>query len=55
MIYIDCAKNHAGDCYCMYNPNTGYVTEIRDITWLHGMYCGKPEATDEVTVYPQVA
>ena len=35
MIFIGYAKNHAGDCYCMYNPTTGYVTETKDITWLH--------------------
>ena len=31
------------------------MTETRDIMWLHGMYCGKPEARDEVIVYLQVA
>ena len=39
----------------MYNPNTRCVTEMRDITWLHCMYFGKPDARDEVVVYPQVA
>ena len=55
MIFIDYAKNHAGDHYCMYNPNPGHVTETRDITWLHHMYYGKPEARDKVVVYSQVA
>ena len=55
MIFIGYAKNHAGNCYHMYIPTTGYMTEIRDIMWLHCMYYGKPEASDEVVMYPQVA
>ena len=55
MIFIGYAKNHAGDYYHVYNPNIGYVTEMRDIMWLHHMYYGKPEARDEDIVYPQVA
>ena len=39
----------------MFNPNTGYVTEMRDIMWLHCMYFGKPEARDKVVIYLQVA
>ena len=39
----------------MYNPNTGYVTKARDITWLHHMYYDKTEARNEITVYPKVA
>ena len=42
MVFIGDAKNHAGDCYHMYNLNTGYMTETRDITWLHHMYYCKP-------------
>ena len=38
----------------MYNPNTRCMTEMRDITWLHHMYYGKPEARDKVIVYSQV-
>ena len=55
MIFIGYVKNHAGDCYHMYNPTTGYVTETRNIMWLHHMYYGKPKARDEVIVYLQVA
>ena len=39
----------------MYNPTTWYVTETRDITWLHCMYYSKPEASNEVVAYLQVA
>ena len=53
--FYQLSKNCTGDCYCMYNPNTRYVTEMRDIMWLHHMYNGKPEARDEVVVYLQVA
>ena len=31
------------------------MTKTRDITWLHCIYYGKPEARDEVVVFPQVA
>ena len=55
MIFIGYVKNHTGDCYLMYNPTTGYMIGTRDITWLHCMYYSKPEAKDEVIVYPQVA
>ena len=55
MIFIGYAKNHARNCYCMYNPNTRYVTEMREIMWLHHMYYGKPEARDKVVVYLQAA
>ena len=54
MIVIGYAKNHARDCYYMYNPITWYVIETRDIISLYCMYFGKPEARDEVVVYPQV-
>ena len=37
MVFISYAKNHAGDCYHMYNPNTGYVIKTKGITWLHHM------------------
>ena len=38
----------------MYNPTTGYMTETRDITWLHHVYYGKPEAREEVVLYLQI-
>ena len=55
MIFVGYAKNHAGDCYCMYNPNAGFVNETRDNKLLHCMYYGKPEARNEVIVYLQIA
>ena len=39
----------------MYNPRAGYVTGIRDITWLDCLYYGQTEARDEVVVYLQVS
>ena len=55
MIFIGCSKNHSRDCYHMYNHTTEYITERRDITWLHCVCYGKPEARDKFVVYPQVA
>ena len=55
MIFISYVNNHAWDCYCMYNPNAGYVTKTRDIMWLHHMYYSKPDTGDKVLVYRQVA
>ena len=54
-IFIGNAKNHTGDCYRMDKPNIRYVTETRDIMWLHCMYYCKPEAKDEFVVYLQLA
>ena len=51
MIFNGYAKNHAVDCYHVYNSNTGYVTETRDIVCVHHMYYVKPEARDEVIIY----
>ena len=48
-------KYCAGDDYCTYNPNKGYVTETRDITWLYPMSYGRPGARDKIVVYLQVA
>ena len=39
----------------MHNLTTGYVTETRDIMWLHCMYYDKPETSDKAIVYLQVA
>ena len=55
MIFVSYAKNHAVYYYCMYNPYSGYVKEMRDITWLNHMYYSKPEARDEVIVYLHIA
>ena len=55
MIFIVYAKNYAGDCYHMYNPNTGHGTETRDIMQLHHIYYGKPKDREEVVVYLHIA
>ena len=39
----------------MYNPSTGYVTETKEIMWLHCMCYRKQEARHKFIVYPQVA
>ena len=54
IFYWLCQKSHQ-HCYCVYNPNTQYVMEMRDILWLHHIYDGKKKNTDEVVVSPKVA
>ncbi len=36
-MFVGYADNHSGDCYMMYNPNTGRVVETRDVIFLHRM------------------
>ena len=50
--FLNYAKRHAGHCFLMYNPTNGCMIETRDITWLHCIYYGNPEARDKVVVYP---
>jgi hypothetical protein len=33
--------DYAGDCYRMWDPNTNWVHENHDVTWLHRMYFDK--------------
>ena len=54
-IFVNYAKNHAKDCFHMYNPINSYMTKTRDIMWLHCMYYSKPEAREKVIEYPHVA
>ena len=37
--------NNNGDCYRMWNPNTNYIYESRDILWLQIMYYPKQNVT----------
>ena len=53
-IFIHYAKNHAGDCYHIYNPITRHMAVMRDVMWLCCVHYGKPEDRDKVVVYPQV-
>ena len=34
MIFVGYSENHPYDCYRMYNPETSYVHNTRDIIWL---------------------
>lgn len=36
------ARDHAGDTYQMWNPNTGRVLVTRDVIWLGRMYYDPP-------------
>ena len=37
-MFVGYADNHSGDCYRMYNPNTGRVMETRDVIFLQRMF-----------------
>ena len=37
-MFVGYADNHSGDCYRMYNPNTGRVMETRDVIFLHRIF-----------------
>ena len=37
-MFVGYAKDHAGDCYRMYNPDTSRVHTTRDVKWLGRMY-----------------
>ena len=62
-MFIEYVNNHTGDCYRMYNPNTGRVMETRDVIFLHRMFyqdkCGEnamehPQIIVKVTKYSLV-
>jgi len=44
MLFIGYAKQHEGDCWCMYNPETKRVSQMQDVIWLNHMYYEKPNA-----------
>ena len=54
MMFVGYAKNHSGDCYQMYNPETELISETRDVMWLHQMYYKKPQEEDDVVLRPYV-
>jgi hypothetical protein len=49
------STNHTGDCYEMWDPNTGGVHTTRDIIWPKRMYFTKPNLVPKLSpnlVYP---
>lgn len=40
-MFVGYATDHAGDVYCMWDPNTDCVHESRDVTWLKRMFFKK--------------
>ena len=36
-MFIGYANDHKGNCYCMWNPVMGRVTEIQDVIFLQQM------------------
>ncbi|MGH7955289.1 MAG: reverse transcriptase domain-containing protein [Gloeomargaritales cyanobacterium] len=49
-VFVGYAKNHDGDCYRMWNPNTSRVHETRDVIWLKRMFHRKELATHEIVI-----
>ena len=47
-MFVGYAKDHAGDVYRMWDPDTNRIHETRDIIWLRRMYFEKPKPTYEV-------
>ena len=47
-VFIGYAKDHDGDCYKMWNPDTNGVHTTRDIIWLRRMYYRKDYVMDVV-------
>jgi len=48
------AKDHAGDCYRMFNPVTNGIHETRDVIWLHRMYFPPTIPVPEPGIMPVV-
>jgi len=53
-MFVGYALNHAGDCYCMWDPVTKRVHETRDVIWLKHMYYAKPTTGTEFIAMPIV-
>ena len=55
MIFIGYAKNHAKDCYRMYDPSTRMINQTRDVMWLCRMYYPKDPELYDIVSEPIVA
>ena len=53
-LFVGYAKDHAGDCYRMYNPVTSGIHESRDVVWLHRMYFPAEIPVPEPGIMPAV-
>jgi len=53
-MFVGYALDHAGDCYCMWDPATKQVHETRDVIWLKCMYYAKPKTGMEFIAMPIV-
>ena len=45
---IGYCKDHSGDCYCMWDKETGGILATHDITWLQWMYFPPKDTGHEV-------
>jgi hypothetical protein len=46
------AKNREGDCYCMWNPLTGYINRMYEVIWMKCMYVKGLTRIGELIVDP---
>ena len=47
-MFVGYATKHAGDCYCMYDPNTKRILISRDVRWFNRLYYGTAEQKTNV-------
>ena len=53
MVFVGYPKDHASDCYRMWNPATGKCNEVRDVIWLHRMYY-QDNISAETAMLPEI-
>jgi hypothetical protein len=49
-MFVGYALDHAGDCYRMWEPQTGRVHESRDIIWLKQMVVARNQMPGRVEI-----
>jgi hypothetical protein len=54
-MFVGYAKEHAGDCYEMWNPVMGHNHVTRDIIWLRRMFYAPAPTTFPLVSYDHVA
>ena len=54
-IFVGYCRDHAGDVYRMFNPQTKKLHVTRDITWLHRMYFLPPNDSPHLMITPILA
>ena len=52
-MFIGYTGNYIGDCYRIWSPNTGRVSETRDVIFLHRMFY-QDKCKENVKSYPEI-